>query len=324
MKIENARHLNSKELYERRKQAVMLYRKGMKRREIAPIVGATAYTVGQWVKAWKEGSLAALKVGDKGRPKGIGRKLLPHEEQQVRKDITDKCPEELKLSFALWTRQAVQVLIKQNYSVELTLQAVGNYLKRWGFSPQKPIRRAYERNDECVWAWLQDEYPAIASKAKKENAEIHWGDETGLRSDAANGRSYSPKGKTPVQKVKGTPEKLNMVSHLHHYNTTDMLVIKQGNTAERFAGFMKDGFFYVALAFSNHQEYDRDLGRSSNVQFETVHFKKWKLNVHVEEAKTNELSVQKLLDDELKRNHRLEQRICELEAELASLIQEKK
>lgn len=180
-----------------------------------------------------------MKVGDKGRPKGIWRKLLPHEEQQVRQDITDKCPEQLKLAFALWTRQAVQVLIKQNYSVDLTLQAVGKYLKRWGFSPQKPIRRAYERNDERVRVWLQNEYPVIASKAKKENAEIHWGDETGLRSDDVNGRSYSPKGKTSVQKVKETPEKLNMVSTITNRGQMRFMFYKENMTAQLMIKFLK-------------------------------------------------------------------------------------
>ncbi len=180
-----------------------------------------------------------MKVGDKGRPKGIWRKLLPHEEQQVRQDITDKCPEQLKLAFVLWTRQAVQVLIKQNYSVDLTLQAVGKYLKRWGFSPQKPIRRAYERNDERVRVWLQNEYPVIASKAKKENAEIHWGDETGLRSDDVNGRSYSPKGKTPVQKVKETPEKLNMVSTITNRGQMRFMFYKENMTAQLMIKFLK-------------------------------------------------------------------------------------
>lgn len=239
MKIKNARELNSQELYERRKQAVMLYRQGMKRREIAPLVGATAYTVGQWIKAWKERGPAALKVGEKGRPTGMGRKLLPHEEQQLRKDITDHCPEQLKLSFALWTRQAVQALMKQNYGVEITLQAVGQYLKRWGFSPQKPIRRAYERSDERVRTWLQDEYPAIALKAKKDNAEIHWGDETGLRSDDVNGRSYSPKGKTPVQKVKGTPEKLNMISTITNRGQMRFMFYKETMTAQLLIKFLK-------------------------------------------------------------------------------------
>lgn len=205
MKIRDARKIKSAELYERRKQAVLLREKGMTRRAIAPIVGVSAYTVGQWLKAWKEGGHAALKVHPKGRPQGLYRKLLPHEEQELRRAITDRCPDQLKLPFALWTRQAVQSLIKQKYSVEMTLQAVGNYLKYWRFSPQKPIRRAYERNDERIRLWLTEEYPSIAIKARKENAEIHWGDETGLRSDDVNGRCYAPKGQTPVQRVKGTP-----------------------------------------------------------------------------------------------------------------------
>ena len=116
---------------------------------------------------------------------------------------------------------------------------MGKYLKRWGFSHQKPIRRAYERNDERVRAWLQGEYPAIASKAKKENAEIHWGDETDLKSDDANGRSYSPKGKTPVQKVKGTPEKLNMVSTITNRGQMRFMFYKETMTAQLMIKFLK-------------------------------------------------------------------------------------
>ena len=190
----------------------MLFEKGLKRYEIAPLVGVSAYTVGQWIKAWKKGGQAALKVGNKGRPRGLYRKLLPHEEQEIRRAITDRCPDQLKLPFALWTRQAVQTLIKQKYSVDLSLQAVSNYLNMWGFSPQKPIRRAYERNDQRVRIWLEKVYPAIAARARQEKAEIHWGDETGLRSDDVKGRGYAPKGKTPVQYVKAAPEKLNMIS----------------------------------------------------------------------------------------------------------------
>ena len=113
MELRDARKINSKELYDRRKQAVLLFEKGLKRYEIAPLVGVSAYTVGQWIKAWKKGGQAALKVGNKGRPRGLYRKLLPHEEREIRRAITDRCPDQLKLPFALWTRQAVQTLIKQ-------------------------------------------------------------------------------------------------------------------------------------------------------------------------------------------------------------------
>ena len=54
------------------------------------------------------------------------------------------------------------------------------YLARWGFTPQKPIRRAYEQSPAAVQAWLEGEYPGIAERARQEGAEIHWGDETAV------------------------------------------------------------------------------------------------------------------------------------------------
>lgn len=239
MEIQDARKITPEALLERRKQAIMLFKKGMKRYEIAAIVGVTAYTVGQWIKAWEQGGQAALKVKSNGRPKGSGRKLYPHEEAEIKRCLIDKCPDQLKLPFALWTRQAVQQLIKQKFSVNMTLQGIGKYLKNWGFTPQKPIRRAYERNNERVRIWLEDEYPSIASKAKRENAEIHWGDETGLRSDDVNGRSYAPKGKTPVQRVKGTPEKLNMISTVTNRGQMRFMFYKQTMTAQLLIKFIK-------------------------------------------------------------------------------------
>jgi transposase len=239
MEIKNARAISPKALFERRKQAIMLFEKGLKRYEIAPVVGATSYTVGRWVKAWKEGGPAALKTNSGGRPKGSGRKLLFHEEQEVKRSLTDRCPDQLKLPFALWSRQAVQALIKEKFGVKMTLQGIGKYLKSWGFTPQKPIRRAYERNDAQVEQWMTEEYPAIAKKAKREGAEIHWGDETGLRSDDVHGRSYAPKGKTPVQRVKGTPEKLNMISTVTNRGQLRFMFYKETMTAPLLIKFMK-------------------------------------------------------------------------------------
>jgi len=217
----------------------MLYKNGMTRLEIAPKVGVSRNTVGQWIKAWKEGGRAALKVKASGRPKGSGRKLYPHEEREIRKCWTDRCPDQLKLPFALWTRQAVQLLIKQRFDIDMTLVSVGRYLKSWGFTPQKPIRQAYERNDERVRIWLAEEYPVIATKAKQEDAEIHWGDETGLRSDDVNGRSYAPKGKTPIQRVKGTPEKLNMISTVTNRGQMRFMFYKETMTSQLLIAFMK-------------------------------------------------------------------------------------
>ena len=101
MELKDARTITPAALYDRRKQAVMLFQRGMSRREIAPIVGVTAYIVGRWIKAWQEGGYAALKARIGGRPKGSGRKLFPHEEHHICRCIIDHCPDQLKLNFAL-------------------------------------------------------------------------------------------------------------------------------------------------------------------------------------------------------------------------------
>jgi len=110
-------------------------------------------------------------------------------------------------------------------------------------------------------------------------------------------------------------------SHLHRWEKNDLLIIKPGNTAERFAGFMKNSMFYVALAYPTHTEYEKELSKYSRDSFVNVHFKKWKLNVHVDNAEKKESSVQQLLDAEIERNHHLEQRVYELEKKLNSVQQ---
>lgn len=212
MKLKSARTLNPSELYERRKQAIAMSGQGMTAQEIAPLVGAHRNTVGQWIRAWKSGGMKALKPKSPGRPTGSGRRLSAEQEKEIRRSITDRCPDQLKLPFALWTREAVRQLVADRLGIELPIRTVGWYLKRWGFTPQKPVRRAYERSEPAVRKWLGETYPAIKQKARTEGAEIHWGDEMGLRSDDVNGRGYAPKGRTPVRRSKGTPERTNMIS----------------------------------------------------------------------------------------------------------------
>ncbi|MGK9007587.1 helix-turn-helix domain-containing protein, partial [Citrobacter europaeus] len=91
-------------------------------------------------------------------------------------------PDQMKMPFALWNRAAVGELIRQQTGLKMPVRTVGHYLKRWGFTPQKPIRKAYEQRPAEVQTWLNEEFPAIADRAKTEGAESHWGDETGLRS----------------------------------------------------------------------------------------------------------------------------------------------
>ena len=106
-------------------------------------------------------------------------------------------PEDYGIESALWTRRAVQALIAQQCDIALPVRTVGDYLKRWGYSPQKPLKRAYEQDPDAVAVWLDEVYPAIDARAKAEGAQIQWEDESGIRSDHQRGRSYSPRGQTP-------------------------------------------------------------------------------------------------------------------------------
>jgi len=212
MKLRDARNLTSSELEERRKQAVKLRRKGMTYAEIADVVGVNRNKVSEWYKLWQTGGAKALKVKKRGKPKGSGCTLAPDQQQKIRCCLVTCTPDQLQFDFALWTRAAVQQLISELFKIEMPIRTVGHYLKQWGFTPQKPVKRSYERCSKRVQKWLDEEYPEIERKAKEEGAEIHWGDETGMCNHDQVGRGYAPKGQTPVRERKGKKERVNMIS----------------------------------------------------------------------------------------------------------------
>jgi transposase len=210
----DARKHNQQTQYELRKQIVRLRKKGLKNSAVAEIVGITqshASTI--WQKYLKDG-LQAIKPGKRGRQHGAQRTLITEQEEALQRLLVDKTPDQLKLPFALWTRDAVRSVIKQRYRLDLPARSVGNYLKRWGYTPQKPTKRAYEQDPQRVAQWLEDEYPAIATRAQQEKAEIHWGDETGVNSEAYNAKGYAPKGKTPIIRLNAKKSSINMISSI--------------------------------------------------------------------------------------------------------------
>jgi len=144
------------------------------------------------------------------------------------------------MDFALWTRGAVMFLIERECGLKLKIRAVGNYLKRWGMTPQKPIKRAYEQKPEAVKAWLDEQYPAIEKRAKAEGAEIHWGDETAIVNTDVRGRCYAPRGQTPVAyAIGGTREKLSMISTVTNQGKARWMIIDENFNADKLIEFME-------------------------------------------------------------------------------------
>lgn len=168
-----------------------------------------------------------------------GQKFTGVQAAEIRRLIKDKMPEQFKLPFGLWTREAVQQLIEERFGIELSRWQVGRYLKKWGYTPQKPISKAFEQKPENVKRWLQEEFPAIKKRAKKEKAIIYFGDETGMRSDHTAGRSYAPKGKTPVIKKTGKRFSLNMISAISNKGHLQFMVIDGSFNSDVFQDFLK-------------------------------------------------------------------------------------
>ena len=144
------------------------------------------------------------------------------------------------MEFALWNRAAVMQLIERECGITLSVRGVGNYLKRWGFTPQKPIKRAYEQRPEAVKAWLDTEYPAIEKRARAEGGEIHWGDETAVVNTDVRGRSYAPAGKTPVTfAVGGTRQKLSMIATVTNQGKTRWMIIDDAFNSDKLIEFLE-------------------------------------------------------------------------------------
>lgn len=251
----DARTLSPQTQYEHRKQVIRLRKKGMTNKETADIVGISITHASTIWQTFLRGGIEAIKPKARGRGHGEKRRLTAEQEAAVQKLLVDKTPDQLKLPFALWTREAVHMAIRERFGIDMPLRTISDYLKRWGFTPQKPVKRAYEQNPEKVTHWLDTEYPKIAARAKQEKAEIHWGDETGIQNDAYNTRGFSPKGKAPVVRLNAKKSKINMISTVTNHGKTRFMIFRETMTAKVLITFMsrlvKDSDRKVFLILDN-------------------------------------------------------------------------
>jgi transposase len=212
MTDEDARSLPGAAQAALRKRAVRVVLDGMTQAEAARVFGVHPNAVNRWISRYRQGGWDGLSERRRGRRAGEQPALAEPQQQEVIALVRESTPDQLGLPGFLWTRDAVGELITQRYGVWLARTTVGGYLRRWGFSPQKPQHRALEQNPAAVARWLATEFPAIRAQAKREGGVVLWLDEMGVRSDAAAGRSWAPIGQTPVIKRTGKRFGVNMLS----------------------------------------------------------------------------------------------------------------
>jgi transposase len=235
--IPDARTLGAAAQQLLRRQVVQAVRGGMTQTAAARTYGASLRAVSNWVRLDRTGGLRALRLKRRGR-RGGGGLLNEKQATRIRALIVGRMPDQLKLPFYLWTRAAVAALIRRLYGLKASLVTIGRYLKAWGLSPQKPVRRAYERQDAALTRWLTQEYPALARQAKYERAVLYGGDEMGLRSDHVTGRSYAPVGQTPVTRATGQRFGCNMISAITNKGALAFMVFQGRFRAPVFVQFL--------------------------------------------------------------------------------------
>lgn len=206
--------------------------------DIAAILGVREETVSRWWSQYTQGGREGLPGDRTGRPIGSGRLLSPDQEQAIPQRIATQIPQNLGIASALWTRQAVRDLIKQQFGIRLPIRTVGEDLRRWGFTPQKPVRKAYTQNPEAVAEWLDTTYPEIARRSTEEGGEIHGGDETGVRSTCQHSRGSARPGQTPELTVPGTRFSVNMISAITNQGKVRGMVYSGKMNAALFLVFL--------------------------------------------------------------------------------------
>lgn len=221
-----------------RLRAVAAREAGFPTDTVAAILGVRPESVSRWFAAYQRGGVASLPGDRTGRPVGSGRRLRGEQEARLEAVIVASTPAEQGIASGLWTRQAVRQLIAQEFGVRLPIRTVGEYLRRWGLTPQRPARHANRQDPEGVRRWLQDEYPARAARAKAEGAEIHWGDETGADANAARQRGYAPRNDPPGRAVPGQRFRVNMISTITNEGKLRFMLYDGKMTGALFVRFL--------------------------------------------------------------------------------------
>ena len=198
--------------------------------------GLCRTTIYKWLRAARTGGERALRSRKStGRPP----QLNARQKQQVRRWINGRDPRQYGFDFGLWTRKIVSELVRERMGIELSLTAVGRLLYELDITPQKPLRRAYERDPVAIERWQREEYPALRARAKRRGAEIFFADEAGIRSDAPVGRTWAPRGQTPVLETSGTRQSVNAISAVSARGAFWYRTYRGRLNAATFIGFLR-------------------------------------------------------------------------------------
>lgn len=235
-KVFDARQLPRKAKEQLRVAAVKRVEAGESPELVAAGLGINRRTIYRWIEAFHYGGEPALKA--KPIP-GAPPKLDAKQMQKLARIVRTKNPLQLNFEFALWTLAMIRELIRRDFAVSLSEVSVGRLMRRLGFSPQRPLYRAWQQDPALVERWRAEDYPKIAARAKREGALIYFADESGIRSDHHAGTTWAQVGQTPVVKATGARYGLNMLSAVNALGHFRFMTVEGRVNASVFRDFLK-------------------------------------------------------------------------------------
>jgi len=234
----DGRTLDHKTLEEIRRMAVQRVWEGEKPSVVIASYGFSRQIIYKWLREAK-GKGRGLRALRSRKATGRPRTLTAKQEQQLFRWINGKDPRQHGFDFGLWTRLVVRRLIADKFDANLGVTAVGKLLAKLGLTPQKPLKRAYERDPAAIEAWKNDTYPSIARQAKKRGAEIYFWDESGFRADVVQGTTWGVQGQTPIVAVPGPRQSVSAASAINARGGFWFATYKGGMSAELFIEMLK-------------------------------------------------------------------------------------
>jgi transposase len=237
--LPDARELSDEVLEALRLRALHGCQLGFTETEIAELLGVCRETVSHWWSAYADGGPDALPHDRTGRPLGSGRLLSDQQAARIQQLLRTHQPEELGIAAPLWSRRAVGELIRQQCGITLAVRTVGLYLQRWGFTPKRPRRHARDQDPEEVRHWLGETYPAIAERARHEDADIYWGDEVGVAADQQPAKGYAPQGEPATMNVPDPHIRANQMSAISNEGKVHFMTYLGTMNAVLFVVFLE-------------------------------------------------------------------------------------
>lgn len=284
----DARSLSSETQNYLRQQAIRLRQKGKTFIDIADYLGVHRNTVTKWWNQYEQQGEAALKQQTRGRQIGTGRRLSKKDEEIVLKKMLKFCPlnlinrypDEIWLKYfsrkfstgretidchplaedlALWTRYNMQALVETTCGVDLPARTMGEYLKRWGVVPQKPLEQSYSKNSREIEQWKQEKYPQIATWAKLSNAEIFWGDSPDLRPRTGHEQEERP---------------VNFIAGINNKGSARFMLYPNSLTPKDLGEFLARLTFWgnrnLFLITHRHSHYESEVVKARLAPYENV------------------------------------------------------